>query len=97
MSATEDDDDPFCDDVARRASDERAQRLAEARARSIASGKEPFDLEKLETLCDTSREGRLDSYDVRHARFEEMYYVRNPEVRTLEEFAALVEELNRWS
>ncbi len=77
--------------------EERSRQLREAREEATRTGKEAFDLEKLETMCDTSREGRLDPYEVRYARYEEMYYVRNPRLRTLAELAALVEELNRWS
>ena len=91
------DADDFMAAITKANNEERARLLEEAKREAEANNKERFDLEKLETMCDTSREGRLDPYEVRYARFEEMYYVRNPELRTLEEFAALVEELNRWS
>lgn len=74
----------------------RADRLAAAKAEALAGGKEPFDLAKLETMCDTSREGQLDPVDVRTQRFEEMYYVQYPSIATLADFARKVEELNRW-
>ena len=51
--------------------EERAKRLADAKAAAVASGKEPFDLAKLETMCDTSSEGRVDPVESRRARFEE--------------------------
>jgi hypothetical protein len=77
--------------------EERAKRLADAKAAAVASGKEPFDLAKLETMCDTSSEGRVAPLEVRQQRFEEWYYVWYPEVRTLEELARKIEEYNRWS
>ena len=76
--------------------EERAKRLADAKA-AAASGKEPFDLARLETMCDTSSEGRVAPLEVRQQRFEEWYYVWYPEVRTLEELARKIEEYNRWS
>jgi hypothetical protein len=75
----------------------RAEQLAAAKADAAERGKEPFDLAKLETLCDTTHEGRLDPLDVRHAEFEEMYYAWYPDVVTLVEFARKVDEWNRWS
>jgi hypothetical protein len=80
---------------------------AEARAKQVATlaaakqeadrvGKEPFDLAKLETLCDTSHDGRVDPVEVRQAELERKYYVSFPEVMTLAEFAKTVDELNRW-
>ena len=77
-----------------------AKRLAEqldaAKADAARRGKEPFDLAKLETMCDTSRQGRLDPVEERQAEFERKYYVHFPDVMTLAEFAKKVEELNRW-
>jgi hypothetical protein len=74
----------------------RAERLERARADADARGKEPFDLAKLETMADTSSEGRMDPEESRRARFEEMYYVQYPDILTIEDFAAKVEELNKW-
>ena len=82
---------------ARRLDAERARELADAKAAAAASGKEPFDLARLETMCDTSREGRLDPVESRQARFEDMYYVQYSRLRTLAELAQVIEELNRWS
>jgi hypothetical protein len=83
--------------LAKRHDEERAKRLADAKAAAVASGKEPFDLARLETMCDTTSEGRVDPVESRQARFEEWYYVWYPEVRTLEELARKIEEYNRWS
>jgi hypothetical protein len=74
----------------------RAEALARAKAEAAARGKEPFDLEKLETMCDTTSEGRLDPIEERRARFEEMYYVSYPKILTLTDFARKVNELNKW-
>ncbi|NEA53380.1 hypothetical protein G3I60_04185 [Streptomyces sp. SID13666] len=73
------------------------KRLAKARSDACDRGKEPFDLAVLETLCDTSREGRMDAVDIRHERFEWKYYTQFPDVMTLRDFARKVDELNRWS
>ena len=77
--------------------EERAKRLADAKAAAAASGKEPFDLAKLETMCDTSSEGRVDPVEQRQKRFEEWYYVWYPQIRTLEQLARKIDEWNRWS
>ena len=86
----------FAAELARRNAELRAERLAAAKRDASARGKEPFDLAKLETMCDTSSEGRMDPEPVRHAGFEEMYYVRFPKILTLEDFARKVDELNKW-
>lgn len=74
----------------------RAEALARAKAEAATWGKEPFDLDKLETMCDTTSAGRIDPIEERQARFEEMYYVRYPSILTLAEFAREVTELNKW-
>ena len=86
----------FTAEIGRRNAELSADRLAAARRDAAARGKEPFDLAKLETMCDTSSEGRMDPEPVRHERFEEMYYVSYPQILTLEDFAREVEELNQW-
>ena len=48
-------------------------------------------------MRDTSSEGRMDPFDERHARFEELYYVEYPKILTLADFARKVDELNKWS
>lgn len=73
-----------------------AEKLANAKADARRQGKEPFDLEKLESLCDTSNKGRMAPLEERFAKFEWKYYVENPKILTIEEFAKEVEELNRW-
>ena len=74
----------------------REEQLIAAKSAAAVSGKEPFDLAKLETLCDTSSEGRLAPLAERTADFERKYYVTYPNVMTLEEFAKVVEVLNQW-
>src|SRR5262245_515382 len=85
-----------CAELARRNAELRAERLAAAKQDAAACGKEPLDLAKLETMCDTSNEGRMAPEPVRYAKFEEMYYVDYPGILTLEDFARKVYELNKW-
>lgn len=86
----------FHSELMARNAKQRAEELALARADAEARGKEPFDLAVLETMADTSSEGRMDPEEERRARFEEMYYVSFPDVLTIEDFARKVDELNRW-
>lgn len=86
----------FMEAIGRRNDAARAVRLAEAKAEAAARGKEPFDLAKLETMCDTSSEGRVDPLPVRQARYEHMYYVEYGAVSTLAELAEKIEVLNKW-
>jgi hypothetical protein len=86
----------FIEELDARNAKERAARLARAKADAAARGKEPFDLARLESMADTSSEGRMDPEESRRARFEEMYYVHYPDLMTIEDFAAVVEVLNKW-
>ncbi|HZJ64541.1 MAG TPA: hypothetical protein VFD36_13560 [Kofleriaceae bacterium] len=86
----------FTAEIGRRNAELYARQLAAAKRDAAARGKEPFDLARLETMCDTSSEGRMDPEPVRHERFEEMYYLHFPDVMTLEDFAREVDELNKW-
>ncbi len=83
-------------EIERRNAAQDATDLAKEKARAAKSGKELFDLEKLEALCDTSSEGRLAPHDHRRARFEYMYYVAYPSFMTIAEFAAFIEKTNKW-
>jgi hypothetical protein len=96
MTRTGKDAEEFDAQVKAEARKAYADRLATAKADAARRGKEPFDLAKLETMCDTTREGKLDPVERRYARFESMYYTYYPEVMTLAEFAEKVAELNRW-
>ena len=75
---------------------QREDALARKKADAQRRGKEPFDLAKLETMCDTSQDGRIDPVEVRQDRYEYMYYVEHPEYRTLTALAELVELLSKW-
>lgn len=86
----------LADDVRAHNEQRRGERLARAKADAVSRGKEPFDLEKLESLCDTSNAGKMAPLDERFAEFEREYYVVFPNVMTLEEFAKKIEELSRW-
>ncbi|MFI5715486.1 hypothetical protein [Nocardia sp. NPDC051750] len=63
-----------------------SERLAAVKADAHARGKEPFDLDRLEALCDTSDEGRTDPVQWRIRRFELMYY-SHPDMATIEDLA----------
>jgi hypothetical protein len=83
------------EEIGRRNDQLRAERLAAGKRDAATRGKEPFDLAKLETMCDTSNEGRMAPEPVRYAKFEEMYYGFR-DILTLEDFAREVDELNKW-
>ncbi|MGW5385593.1 hypothetical protein [Nocardia sp. NPDC003963] len=60
--------------------------MAAVKADAHARGKEPFDLGRLESLCDTSDAGRQDPASRRHDRFELMYY-SHPAMMNIEQLA----------
>lgn len=76
--------------------EKRAETLAEAKVEAAGRGKEPFDLAKLETLCDTSHEGSTPPSEERIKEYEWKYYVSHRTTMTLREFEAEVSELSRW-
>jgi hypothetical protein len=76
---------------------QRAAELATERAAADARGKEPFDLETLERMVDTSSpDGNLAPLDERRARLEHRYYVNHPQIKTLAELALLLREERPW-
>ena len=86
----------FMAEIAERNARSQAEALSRAKAAAALAGKEPFDLDRLEQLVDTSSEGRIDAREERYARYERMYYVERPSILTLEAFARAVAELNSW-
>lgn len=80
-----------------RMAQDRAARLQAARAQATTNGKEPFDLQKLEKLCDTTERGRLLGVAERVAVYEYMYYVEHPQARNLDTFAQILNEIQDWS
>ena len=72
------------------------EQLAAAKAEAEETGKEPFDLAKLKTLVDTSDQGTLHTDEERQQRFEKMYYLQRPDVKTMTELAEHVKVLNQW-
>jgi hypothetical protein len=86
----------YIEKMLQRRTKEAAENLEKAKQHPAAAGKEPFDLAKLEQLCDTSRDGRLALLDERRAQFEFTYYVTCPEITTIAEFAEYVERANKW-
>ncbi len=76
----------------------RDEDLKNAKADAMARGKEPFDLQKLETMCDTSQGERVTVPDEeRRAAYEYSYYIEHSNVQTLAEFARLITRLAPWS
>lgn len=90
------DADKFMDEIFADEEKRRAEQLAGSKADAAARGKEPFDLATLEQMCDTSSEGRLAPLEKRRVDFEYMYYVNNPSIMTLADFAALIERVKKW-
>jgi hypothetical protein len=89
------DADDFVAETFRRHEQTRADSLAKSKSEAVATGKEPFDLAKLESLVDTSIEGVLAPLEERRRHFEYIYYVANPSIKTLEEFAAYVDSASK--
>jgi hypothetical protein len=96
MTLTGDAAKEFARQAAERAQKKRDEMLAAAKAEAAKRGKEPFDLAKLETMCDTSHEGRVPPLEERQKEHEWMYYTHFRDVMTLAEYAEKVTELNRW-
>jgi hypothetical protein len=96
MTLTGKDADDFFEELERRNQQEHDEALRQAKTDAARRGKEAFDLEELEQLCDTSSEGRMAPVDERRSRFEYMYYVNNPSIMTIAEFADYIERINKW-
>ncbi len=80
------------DDRLRQHQANRDAELAEAEAAAIASGKEPFDLAKLETLL----EAEPGAYADRETDLRRSYFVMQTRLNTLAEFAVYVREMQDW-
>ena len=96
MELTGKDASDFVDKLFAQHDEEKRRSLQQARLEGQTRGKEPFDLEKLEQLCDTSSAGRVDPVDQRQERFEHMYYIQHPSFMTLQDLADLITRLSRW-
>lgn len=68
----------------------RAERLAEAERKARESGKELFDLAKLEQLLNRGSQAR------REAQHRANYYLLNPELKTLAEYAKQLIDNEPW-
>jgi hypothetical protein len=86
----------FLDEILLRTERIKQEQFEAAKEAAMASGKEPFNLEQLETLCDTSLDGFVPPTESRRRDLEYRYYVLSPTVRTLEEFAALITRTSRY-
>ena len=75
-----------------------ADAVVQAKEAVKGQGKEPFDLAKLEALCDLSAGFGTRPPDAQLIKkYEEKYYVQYPEIMTLKDFAALLETLDVYS
>jgi hypothetical protein len=89
----------WLDRLAREQSEERRIALADAKQRALAEDKEPFDLDKLWSLWDFSPPMADTSWEPSERSIfalEERYYVRYPQFRTIEAFAAKMNELEPY-
>lgn len=77
---------------------DRMEYLEKAKTDAAAHAKEPFDLQRLGTMCDIERMGvmAVDEEQCRMA-WEYRYYVEHEDVRTLAEFAERIASLLPWS
>jgi hypothetical protein len=73
----------------------RSEAFANAKDAARAAGKEPFDLAKLEKLCALDALGPMTPEE-RDPGLEYRYYVHYPNVMTVAEFAAKLDELGHW-
>ena len=79
-------------DLFKRKRDQAARELDEAEREAAASGKEPFDMARLDELL--GEEGGTGEPE--EVLLREKYYILYPEILTLAEFAALRKMLSLW-
>lgn len=97
MTAADRDDNAWFREYKAKKDAEAAAALAAAKAEAHAAGKEPFDFDRFEELFDTSSAtGHLASREARLRTWEDRYYLVHRDVKTLEAFAKLMEELEGW-
>ena len=70
----------------------QAREVAEAERGALASGKERFDLGRLEQLMEQAPGSKAAVADT----LRRQYYIVHTDVRTLAEYAALVRQLEVW-
>jgi len=82
----------FVNDLFRRKREQAARELEEAEREAAASGKEPFDMARLdELLGEAPGTGESEA-----ALLREKYYLLYPDIHTLAEFAELRKMLWLW-
>ena len=80
----------------------REEELAEGKALAATNGKEPFDLDEFAKYIDIQWRVEYSDYPQVVTREEKIehwtysYYVMNPDILTLKDFAVCVEELRKW-
>jgi hypothetical protein len=75
-------------EIDKKEEEKAAEQMAQAKARAAASGKEPFDYDRLKGMCQTIYgETQYMTEDRRATYFEQLYYVEYPKVMTLAELA----------
>jgi hypothetical protein len=80
----------FASELAARRKRENAEALAKAMKEADATGKETFDLTRFEKLLDRGSQAR------REQERREGYYISHAEIRTLEEYAKHLIEIEPW-
>ena len=76
----------------RRIREQNARDLEKAEQEGAASGKEPFDMRRLNEIMGRDVEWGLS----REEALRQMYYISHPEMRTLAEFAEFRREMEMW-
>ena len=82
----------FAKEHHRRIREENARALERAEQEGAASGKELFDLRRLNEVMGRALDWGLS----REQALKEMYYISYPEIRTLAEFGELRHRLEVW-
>jgi hypothetical protein len=70
--------------------------LHEAKEKSVITGKEVFNYEKLRTFVDPDYYADAGTLEKRIERLEYKYYVDNSDIMTLKDFADHIIEVYKW-
>ncbi len=77
---------------------EEARLLTDAKAKAKRDGKEPFDFDRLAQMYDVAgiHNRKLHDRQSAEASLESKYYLRYPNVKTIEEFARVMTETDMY-